>query len=80
MFIECIRDKFMFQHVNKPTTGRGTNKTNLLDLILSNDNGNLGEIKYFSPSGKSDNGVIRCNILCNIATNNYTQKRVRFST
>ena len=27
-FIECLRDNFVFQHINKPTRGRGTNKTN----------------------------------------------------
>ena len=49
--IECLRDNFMFQHVKKTTRGRGTNKSNLLDLILSNEEDNIGEIKYFSPLG-----------------------------
>ena len=64
----------MFQHVKKPTGGRGTNKSNLLDLILSNEEDNIDEIKYFSPLGKSDHSVIRFNILCNVAINNYTKK------
>ena len=61
----------MSQHVKKTTRGKGTNKTNLLDLILSNEDDNIYEIKYFSPLGKSDHSVIRFNILCNVAINNY---------
>ena len=71
-FIECLRDNFMFQHVKKKTRGRGTNKSNILDLILSNEEDNIDEIKYFNPLGKSDHSVIKFNILCNVAKNNYT--------
>ena len=71
-------DNFMFQHVKKPTRGRGTNKSNLLDLILSNEEDNIDEIKYFSLLGKSDHSVTRFNILCNVAINNYTKKKKAF--
>ena len=61
--------------LKKTTRGRGTNKSNLLDLILSNEEDNIGEIKYFSPLGKSYHSVI----LCNVAINNYTIKRKCFN-
>ena len=63
-FVECLRDTFMFQHVLNPTRGRDTTNTNLLDLILSNKEDNIGEIEYLSPLGKSDHCVITFNILC----------------
>ena len=47
----------MFQHVSNPTKGRGTTNTNLLDLILSNEENNIGEIEYLSPLGKSDHYI-----------------------
>ena len=62
-----------------PTLRKRTNKTNLLDLILSNEDDNIGEMKYLSPLGKSDHSVIRFNILCNVAVNNYTKKRKLFT-
>ena len=61
--VECLRDTFMFQHVSNPTRGRDTTNTNLLDLILSNEEVNTGEIEYLSPLGKSDHCVITFNIL-----------------
>ena len=68
-FVECFRDTFMFQHVSNPTMGRGTTNTNLLDLILSNEEDNIEELEYFSPLGKSDHYVITFNILCKVITN-----------
>jgi hypothetical protein len=35
-FIECIRDCYLFQHVNKPTRGRFNQDPHVLDLILTN--------------------------------------------
>ena len=64
----------MFQQVSNPTRGRGTTNTNLLDLILSNEEDNIGEIEYLSPIGKSDHCVITFNILCKVITNKYTKK------
>ena len=42
-FIECIRDCYLFQHVNKPTRGRfnkGNNKITELRTILQRENQN----------------------------------------
>ena len=69
----------MYQHVSNPTRGRGTTNTNLLDLILSNEEDNIGEIEYLSPLGKSDHCVITFNILCKVITNKYTKKRKLFN-
>ena len=36
-FIENIRDNFLFQHITMPTRGRLGNKSNILDLIFTNE-------------------------------------------
>ena len=69
----------MYQHVSNPTRERGTTNTNLLDLILSNEEDSIGEIEYLSPLGKSDHCVITFNILCKVITNKYTKKRKLFN-
>ena len=55
-------DTFMFQHVSNPTRVQGTTNTNLLDLILSNEEDKMGEIEYLSPLGQNDHCVITFNI------------------
>ena len=74
-FVECITDAFMFQHVTDPTRGRGSNKPNVLDLILSNDDDIIGEVEYFSTLGRSDHCVLTFDILCTVKLNYYTKRR-----
>ena len=59
----------MSQYVSNLTRGRGTTNTNLLDLILSNEEDNIREIKYLSPLGKSAHCVITFNIATLLLTN-----------
>ena len=47
----------MYQRVADPTTGRGSNNPNVLDLILSNDDDIIGDIENLSPLGRSDNCI-----------------------
>ena len=62
-FIKCLEDNFYFQHVDLPTRIRGTNKPNILDLIITNDE-NVSDLEYESPLGKSDHRVMFFNINC----------------
>ena len=39
MFLECLRNCFLFQHVTKPTRYRSQNVPSVLDLILTNEEG-----------------------------------------
>ena len=36
-FIECIRNSFLFQHVQEPTRYRSENAPSILDLIFTNE-------------------------------------------
>ena len=66
----------MSQHVSNPTRGRGTTNTNLLDLILSNEEDNTGEIEYLSPLGKSAHCVITFNIAKLLRTNILKKRKL----
>ena len=55
---EGIRDNFLFQHVTLHTRGRLGNKSNILDLVFTNEKGMIDDIVYESPLGKSDHSVL----------------------
>ena len=44
--IENIRDNFVFQHITMPTRGRLCNKSNILDLIFTNEEGMIEDVTY----------------------------------
>ena len=54
LFIEKVRDCFLTQHIQDVTRIRGDNTGNTLDLIFTNDEEIVEEIKIDSPLGKSD--------------------------
>ena len=57
-FVETLRDCYFFQHVSDFTRGRGSNKSSILDLILSNEEGMVSDINVDVPLGKSDHAAI----------------------
>ena len=65
-FIQCIRDSFLFQHITEPTRQRGSDKPSILDLILTNEEKMISDIKIDSPIGASDHSFISFNLNCNI--------------
>ena len=65
-FIQCVRDSFLFQHITEPTRQRGSDKPSTLDLILTNEENMMSDIKIDSPIGASDHSFISFNLNCNI--------------
>ena len=63
-FKEGIRDNFLFQHVTLPTRWRLGNKSNILDLVFTNEKGMIDDIVYESPLGKSDHSVLIITFRC----------------
>ena len=57
-FIEVLRDAYLSQMVTEPTRHREGQKSNLLDLILVNDEDFISDINHQSPIGKSDHEVL----------------------
>ncbi len=45
---------FLYQHVTEFTIYREWQSSNILDLILTNEEGKVNDIQYIPPMGKSD--------------------------
>jgi endonuclease/exonuclease/phosphatase family metal-dependent hydrolase len=58
LFIETVRDSYLYQHINKPTRGRNSQQPHVLDLLFTNEEGMVSDIEYLSPLGKSDHCII----------------------
>ena len=78
-FIENIRDNFLFQHITMPTRGRLGNKSNILDLIFTNEEGMIEDVTYESPLGKSDHAVLLVNHRCYTNTTTYTKLKFYYN-
>ena len=75
-FIETVRDRFLFQHVEEPTRSRGNDDPSLIDLILTNEELQVSEIKHHAPLGKSDHSVISFKYHCYL---DYTKPKKYFN-
>ncbi len=64
IFLEAVRDGLLTQHVKEPTRWREKQTPNTLDLILTNKEGLVSDIKVNAPLGKSDHGIITFKIHC----------------
>jgi hypothetical protein len=61
-FLEGLHDNFLYQHVLKPTRYRVNQIPSLLDLVLTNEENLVSDIKYRAPMGKSDHVVLMFDI------------------
>ena len=57
-FINTLDSCFLYQHVSSPTRIRGTDTPSLLDLIKTNEEEMVNEIKHVAPLGRSDHQVL----------------------
>lgn len=67
MFLEGFRDWFLWQHCLKPTRFRTQQTPNVLDLVMTNEQGMIDSINFREPIGKSDHLVLDWEYRC------YTQ-------
>ena len=63
-FMECIRDCFWYQHVRNPTRSRRDQVENVLDLVLTNEEGMIDDIHHEAPLGKSDHMILKFSFQC----------------
>ena len=70
LFIETLRDNYLYQHVTKNTRGRGSDAPHLLDLILTNEEGMVNQVNHLAPMGKSDNCDLVFRFECNTIRQN----------
>ena len=64
LFLETLRNSFLYQHVLEPTRRRGTNKPSTLDLVLTSEENQVSDLTYHAPLGKSDHSVLSFNFNC----------------
>ena len=57
-FIETCRDCFLLQHVDRATRRRCSDEPSTLDLIFTNEEMQVSEVKHTPPLGKSDHDVL----------------------
>src|SRR5664279_2948095 len=70
-FIECIQDCFLYQHIENSTHYRALQRANILDLVLTNEEGMVTNLVYNEPIGKSHHVVLDWN------TNLYTTRALQ---
>ena len=62
-FYECIKDCFLYQHVFVPTRFRNE-QVSTLDLVFTKEEDDVRNIEVMQPLGKSDHGVVICDLIC----------------
>lgn len=59
LFLDAVRDSYLFQHITAPTRWRSHERANTLDLVFTNEQNMVEDLAYDSPLGKSDHMVLR---------------------
>ena len=73
-FLTTCMDGLLTQHVREPTRGRFGQNPNILDLVFTQGEEELGEIEFLSPLGKSDHVCMLFNFLCPMSREPVTRK------
>ena len=75
LFLEAMRDAYLTQLIDVPTRGRGNDTPSTLDLMITNDNAVVGDIRVDAPLGKSDHALISARVVCQLETKPITKTR-----
>ena len=78
MFVECIQQNFLTQHVKEITRFRGKDEPSRVDLIFSKEEESIDEISYQCPLGKSDHKVLVFQVLATITRSIEVEKKVMY--
>jgi hypothetical protein len=63
-FLDCVQDCFLFQHVSEATRFRLDQRANVLDLVFTNEEAMISNLKVHEPVGSSDHAVLSWNFNC----------------
>jgi len=64
LFIEALKDDFLFQHVTFPTRARNGQGPSILDLIITYDGNVTDNLTATDPLGKSDHYMLEYEYVC----------------
>ena len=79
LFMNTINDSFLYQHVTSPTRVRQNHCPTVLDLIFTNEDGMLSDLKVLAPLGKSDHSVLSFQLNCYMATEVFKDERRNYN-
>ena len=68
LFIDCLQDTYLHQHVTQPIRFREGQRSTCDDLILTTDEGDMSDISYSPGIGKSDYNRLQFYLYTNIST------------
>ena len=74
-FIETVRDCYYFQHIQQATRRRGNDQPSTLDLIFTDEEMQISEVKHLAPLGKSDHSAIVFDFHCYL---DYSKPKVSY--
>ena len=63
-FLNTVQDCFLHQHIQYPTRYRHGQEPSILDLILTNEEGLVKNVKYLPGLWKSDHICLRFQVIC----------------
>lgn len=63
-FLQATQENLLWQMVDEPTRFRSGQCSNILDLVLTNDEGFVEDMRYLSPVGLSDHLLLSFAIRC----------------
>jgi len=64
LFLESVKDLFLFQHVAETTRHRMGQSSTRLDLIFTNEINMVTDLEYLPPLGASDHSCLSFKLLC----------------
>ena len=64
IFLEFVRDTFLYQHIKEPTHFRGTQTPTLIDLVFSSEENMVKNVRHEAPFGKSHHQVLHFDFVC----------------
>ena len=74
LFIDCLQDTYLHQHVTQPTRFREGQRPTCDDLILTTDEGDISDISYSPGIGKSDHIRLQFYLYTNIRRHYATRE------
>ena len=77
-FINTIQGHFFIQHVTEPTRYRHGEQPNLLDLILTNEEGMVQNLTYHHGLGDSNHCHMKFNLYCYAHYSSTTEKSINY--
>ena len=78
LFMETVRDCFLYQKVTTPTHQRRGQQANTLDVVFTNEDGMVGEVEHTAPIGKSHHDTLIFKFCGYKDKPNLSQKKYKF--